>query len=214
MEREVPGAHPQMGDGLQPRRPLHGDSERVGDVDAVRPGLHQAGGGHRGPTHRWAEPVQFAAVGHGPQRGVQVGTGQPPGCQKFGRRQFGRLGGAVVDEGGDRGLGSDHQGVERRLIGDREQRHPVGPPQVPDLMGDGPPRGRRHQRPLLGRQWRDEGVERLALGVQIVDHRASQAHVGQSSRRGAGRGARAGRVRPGIPPSLPAPAAANGRWRE
>ena len=46
-EREVAGAHADVRDRAQPsgRGPLH--PERVGDVQTVRPGLHQPGGGHR-----------------------------------------------------------------------------------------------------------------------------------------------------------------------
>ena len=44
------------------------DAERVGDVEAVRPGLHEAGGGHRGRAHRRPEPGHLLAGGVGAQR--------------------------------------------------------------------------------------------------------------------------------------------------
>ena len=97
-EREIACADADVGDGAQPRGrgPLHPDG--VGDVEAVRPRLHQPGGGHRRGAHRRAEPEQLAAVGHRQQRVVQRVSGCAPVGKQIGGRRRGDLFRAAVDE--------------------------------------------------------------------------------------------------------------------
>ena len=178
-ERVIAGAHPQMRDRPQSLGGGPFDAKGVGDVKPVRPGLHQPRGSHRRRAHRRPEPRQFAALGNRQQRVVQPAAGDPPVGEQLGRRYGRQFLGARVDEADRiRRRGGQHFG-EPRLVGDRGQGDPVGPQQVPDLVGDGPARRRRRIGPALGGKWRHQRVEVVAFGTQV------------------------GHDRPGIPPSLP-----------
>ena len=139
-EGVIPGAHPDVRDGLQPlgRGPL--DAERVGDVETVCPGLHQPRGGHRRGAHRRTEPRQLAAVGHRKEFLVQPGPGRTPVRQQLRRWGDGEFLGACVDEpDGVRGRLLEHR-RERGFVGDRFECDAVRPQQMCDLMGDRPAR--------------------------------------------------------------------------
>ena len=92
---------------------------------------------------------------------------------RCGGRQFS---GGVVDEGVHVGQRGGDQFAECRFVGDGQQRHPVGPQQMADLVGDGPPRGGRRQGPLVGADPGHEGVEGVAFCLQIVHDRTGGGH--------------------------------------
>ena len=101
---------------------------------------------------------------------MQPGAGEPPVGEQLGGRNGRQLIGRGVDETDrvvHRGL---HHVGERVLVGDRHQGAAVGPQQVPDLVGDRPARGGRRRGPALIGERRDQRVELVAFGAQVVDN--------------------------------------------
>ncbi|CDZ88893.1 hypothetical protein RHRU231_450060 [Rhodococcus ruber] len=175
-EREVAGADTEMGNVAQPVGGGPGDAQRVGHVGAVRPGLHQPRRGHRSRAHGRAVPDD-----PGPGRNGREGVGEgasrrAPVGEQFGRRPAGLLPRPVVDEAVRVGDLAE-PGDERLRVFDGGEGGPIGPQQMPDLVGDGPALGGRHSRPALVREVGDEGIEVLALGTQIVEKRLQLRHA-------------------------------------
>ncbi len=176
-EGEVAGPDPEPGDVPQPARRLATHPEGVGDVLTVGPRLHQAGGSHRRHAHRGAEPRQPRSGGDLAQRGTEFPTPPPPAVQQPVGRHPGPVLGPLVD------VGLAHGQCRGDLVGERlgrthgDQCLDVGPRQVRDLVGDRPA-GRRCRRPPSRRiEAGHEGLDLLALGVQIPQDRAHVSHV-------------------------------------
>ena len=72
----VAGAHTQVGDVPDPVGRLGRGAERLGHVERVRPGLHEARGGHRRRAHRRPEPRHLLAGGVAPQRRLKTRPAQ------------------------------------------------------------------------------------------------------------------------------------------
>ena len=80
-----------------------GMAQRVGDVEAVRPGLHQPGRRHRGRAHRRAEPGQPGPVGQRRPAGRPAPVAPGPPARQQPLRRVGRpRARGVVDGGGQR----------------------------------------------------------------------------------------------------------------
>ncbi len=101
--------------------------------------------------------------------------GAPVG-EQLGRRQGRKFFGTLVDEARRVGGRTRQHVGESGLVGHRDQGDAVGPQQVSDLVRDGPAGRGRRVGPALGLQRRDQGVERLALGAQVLDHRCGTGH--------------------------------------
>ena len=124
-----------------------------------------------------AVPGELGSGRGGGERLDESGAPRSPIGEQL-RRLAGRLfGSTVVDK--------PCRVHERRLqllrepvrVGDRQDRCTVRPVQVPDLMCDRPPFRRRHCRPLLLGQIRNQGVEALAFGPQVIDERLKFGHA-------------------------------------
>jgi hypothetical protein len=74
-----------------------------------------------------------------------------------------------VDEPGGVLRGVGQQTAEAGLVGDGDDRHPVGPQQVCDLVRDGPPGCRCRSAPCLVGQVGHDRVEFVALRLQVGD---------------------------------------------
>ncbi len=136
--REVPRTHPTARCVRAVRRlPPH--TERRGDVAAVRPCLHQPRGRHRGRTHRRPVPRQLGAGRNVSQDLREPRTALAPVGQQFPGRTL-RLGlGTLVHEAVRVLPRLGELGGEGVLVGGRQQRGPVGPGEMADLVCDGPP---------------------------------------------------------------------------
>ena len=173
-EGEVPGPHPEVGDGAQPGGRRRGQAERVADVDAVGPGLHEAGGRHRRGAHRWSVPRQ--------RRARRQGEPGPPAAPHV-RCATARAGLPAAPARrlccgvhcGAHVLGGSRRSAEPVRVGRRLQRRVVGPGQVRHLVRDGPPRCRcgRPRHPASD-QAGDRVVQRSALGGQVVEQTGEQ----------------------------------------
>ena len=121
-----------------------GVAQRVGDVEAVRPGLHQPGGGHRRRAHRRAEPRQPGAVGQRRElpRPAPSGPARQRSSSRSGVGPRRRRAAASSTSGGQRRAGLGDRAGEAVGVGRGEQRLLVGPREVGDLVGDGPALGR------------------------------------------------------------------------
>ena len=158
---------------------------------AVRPGLHDPGGGHRGGRHPGAEPGQFLAGRDGGERvGQRRPAGPPAGSSSAGGARNSSAPSSTSRVGsGARG----HAARERLGVGGGEQRDVVGPGEVGDLVRDGPARRRGRSRPA-GPGRRRPGRRAVGgLGGQVreqvreVDHGASGVVAGFGGRSGVSR---------------------------
>lgn len=168
-EGVVAGPVADPGDVPQPGGRRAYGPEGVGDVLAVRPGLHQPGGGHGGGAHRRPVPGEPDPGRDRAQGLLELLAAGPPAGEEFGGRQLRALLRALVDEavgGGEGLLGLGGEGVG---VGGGEEGGPVGPGEVGDLMGDRPAgRGGRRGPPILA-QLSDETVEFFTLVTQVVE---------------------------------------------
>ncbi len=166
-----------MSDVLDARRRGSLDAERVGNVLPVRPRLHQSRSCHGHSAHGRAVPRKLGTGRGGGESLDESGAPRSPIGEQLRRRAGRLLGSTVVDK--------SRRIHERRLqllrkpvrVGDRQDRSTVRPVQVPDLMRDAPPFRRRHCRPLLLGQIRNQGVEALAFGPQVIDERLKFGHA-------------------------------------
>ena len=104
---EVPCPYADPYDVTQPRGRLPADPQGLGDVLAVRPRLHDPGGGHARRAHRGAVPGDAPALRHLGQHAQQLLAPRPPSLQEPCGRLRGASLGALVDEGvgcAERGL--------------------------------------------------------------------------------------------------------------
>ncbi len=166
---EVAGPHPDADHMPEPVRGCAHHTERVGDVLAVGPGLHEAAGGHGGGRHGWTKPGKARAGGCRAQGLLECGAPLPPSGEQLGGSEPGALVGALVHEGAGRRERLLGQLTEAALIRDGEQRGPVRPVQMGDLMGDGPARRGGAPRPLLLAQPGGDAVELVAFLTQVVE---------------------------------------------
>ncbi len=159
----------QLGDVAQPRRggPVH--AQRVHDVHAVRPRLHEPRGEEGPGAHRRSVPddprvlaqrrgglVETLAVG-APRAQLLAGREPAKGAQRV---LVDALGGRAREELGQ-------LGAEAFRVDDRRGRGGVEEGQVPDLVGHAPARARCRRAPLLGRDGGDDGVERALLVAEV-----------------------------------------------
>ncbi|CAM5720455.1 hypothetical protein SMICM304S_01219 [Streptomyces microflavus] len=173
----VPGPHPDPCDVPQPGGRGAGGTEGVGDVLAVGPGLHQSGARHGRDAHRRPVPGDPGPGGGVPQHLVQPLPPVPPpgeqGVRGVGVDQGLRR---LVDEGFGGGEGLGHLVAEPFRLGGRQQRDLVGPGEVGDLVGDGPPLGGGPVGPPARLQHPYQDVEFVALLAQIIT-RCDIGHV-------------------------------------
>ena len=171
--------HPEMRDVPQPagRRTL--DVQGVGDVLAVRPGLHQPGRDRGRGAHVQPVPGQpGGGIGVRVAR-QEVPAGAPEPAQQVRGAEVAVLGGDLVGEvaapAGQR-LGV---AAEQVRVTDRQQGRLVEVGQVADLIGDGPAHRGRGELPLAGRERPEDRVQRDGLGHQV---RGERAEVGGHQR--------------------------------
>ena len=158
-----------------------GRADRVADILAVGPHLHQAGGEERLGTHRRAVPFDTCVFSERAARALEVvameapldellGGGELPEAAECGLVD-GQLVLEVLEEFGAR----DREGT--RVV-DRQRCRGVEVGEVADLVADGPSGRWGGERPLLRCERGDDMIECLLLGDEIVDdigdlHRAA-----------------------------------------
>ncbi|CAM5380925.1 hypothetical protein SBADM41S_01344 [Streptomyces badius] len=174
----VPGPDADPGHMPEPGGRGPGHAQGVGDVLAVGPGLHEPGARHGRDAHRRPVPGDPGAVRGVAKDLVEPGPALPPADEQGVRGMGGDQGvGRLVDEGVGGGQGLGHLVAEPVRLGGRQHRDLVGPAEMGDLVGDGPPLRRGRSAPARGIQLPDQFVEFIALFAQIVDHGYDSGHV-------------------------------------
>jgi hypothetical protein len=150
------------------------DVERVGDVPAVRPGLHQAGCEERRGPHRRPVPGDSSVAVEASGGFEEVAASDSPAAQQLDRiERPGRFEGDEVEIGRRVGrVGQERLQVdgERLWIAGGHGGRPVEVPEVPDLVTDGPALALRRAVPDLAADVGDQIIEGGVLSGEVADH--------------------------------------------
>ena len=168
----------EVGDVAEPIGRDEPLTERVRDIGAVRPGLHQPGREERPRAHRSSVPVDPGSFVHGRARPVER---RPIGSPAFehlrGRHRSVLLERDVVEA---RVFTAHEQLFDAvqiaRRVDDRLGRRGVEVGEVSDLVRDIPPRTRCRCSPSFMVQRGDERVEGLLFVDEVVSDLAEFAH--------------------------------------
>ena len=180
----------QLGDMAEPCRWGRRDTERISDVVAMRPGLHEASRQRGNWPHRRAVPPNAGGSWRRRQCLNHGGTHDREPREHLARFHRREVVAHRVDEVALAREFLGCLGREALWIGDRHGLSLVECGQVGDLVEHGPRRRRRQCRPLLWPQRLEHGEEGSGLvleivhqlALEVVRHRPCQFGVRRSAK--------------------------------